>query len=321
MFTVKIDDLIIKLIHNDNSSYFEQSVKIAEVKGDCSRIRIPDAVAYEGTEYVITAIGKKAFMGLKNLKEISLPGTVILLEDWSFAQCTHLTSFAVREQPLCEPAIIVFERGVFDGCSDIRSICLGYEVYDDRALLLGAAAYQLPASYLFRDPELGKDAWYENWDKSLVQFLNSPDDEGSTDRVLCGEEDISYDGIGSVDGELLADGTNYVEERIISKCRLCFLRLKASSNLNKKYEDIFVSYLRSRGKGTETECAWKVLRDYYTDNIEYFKLYNNYGLLDIDMVDDMLEDIGEKHAEAKAFLIDIKQKHYSVSDYFSSLLL
>lgn len=320
MFTVKINTFTYTLEPNKDTQY----AKITEAKGDGSRAYIPDTVEYEGKSYLIDSIGKKAFMGLKNLKEVSLPGTVKVLEDWCFAQCTHLSHFAIRQFPeekWQDENNISFERGVFEGCNSMESICLGYEEVDDKALLLGAATYRLSAPYLFQDPELGKMPWFENWDKSLLQFLNSKDDEGSADRVLCGEEDISYDGIGSVDGELLSDGMDYVEETIMRKCYLCFLRLHASENLKVEYQEQFVAYLRERGKGSQTELAWKVLKDSFGDKIEYFKLYQDYGLLEIEKIDEMLEDMGEMYAEAKAFLIGLKQESSDPSNFFDALLL
>lgn len=298
----------------------ENVITITEITGNDSRMTLPDFINQNGRELIIKRIGKKAFMGLKQLKAVSLPGTVEMLDDWSFAHCSHLKELVIR--PLTDENVnIDFGKGVFEGCNELSSICIGYEESDDKAMLLSAAIWRLPASYLFKDPDIGTPKWCQSWDKSLKSYLEQNNDEGYTDRVLCGEEDISYDGIASVDGELLSDGTNFVRETIMRKCYLCFLRLKASEYLEEEYRNIFIDYLNKHGKGTKGEEAWSVLKDYFGDNIEYFKLYEQSGCLQNDKIDEMLEDLGETHAEAKAFLIKHKQSSGGESAFFSDMFL
>lgn len=292
---------------------------ITGFEGADSRITIPDIPFADRPECRVTAIGKKAFLGAKFLKEISLPGSVMTFEDWAFASCNNLNSLVIRGNgTVVRPH---FGKGVFENCNELESILLGYEEKDDMSILLGAAIFRLPAPYLFMDPDIGSDSWFESWDKALLSYLASRDDDGYTDRILCGEEDISYDGIASVDGELLSDGTNYVKETKKRKAYLCFLRLNAPKNLADEYRNQYVSYLIEHGKGCGHEEAWEVLKDELKGRIEFLKLYASIGGIKIELIDDMLISLGEEYAEGKAFLIKYKQDNSGSSDFFSGLLL
>lgn len=296
-----------------------REITITGYSGNDSRLRIPDEII-EG--YSITSVGKKALMGARSLKEISLPSSIKCFEDWAFASCVHLESLIIRANEEKTSIRPEFGKGVFEGCTELESILLGYEKIDDFAILLGAAIWRLPASYLFKDPDIGTDRWFASWDRSLCNYLNQRDDEGYTDRVLCGEEDISYDGIGSVDGELLSDGTNYIIETRQRKCHLCFLRLKADANLSDENRVIFEEYLRNHSKGMKSQEAWLVLREELRGKMEYVKLFANIGGIQLDYIDDMLLDLGEDYAEVKAFLIQYKQNNNdSDNDIFNGLLL
>lgn len=291
----------------------DDNVTVIGYEGNESSIVLADD-AISGKK--IVAIGKKAFLGVKSIKRISLPGTVQRIDDWAFSGCSHLKSITVRDEKN-----VVFGKGVFDNCEELENVLIGYNEPDDISLLLGAAVWRLPAPYLFMDPDIGSSNWINSWDMALNNFLNSKDDEGYTDRVLCGEEDISYDGIGSVDGELLSDGINYLVETRKRKCYLCFLRLKASDGLSYEKREAFIAYLKNHGKGMEGEEAWEVLKDDLKGRIEYLKLYADIGGIEIDRIDDMLASLGEDYAEGKAFLIKYKQDNNNSKDYFQGLML
>lgn len=292
----------------------KKEIVICGFEGSDSRVKIPDFLLAD-KEYKLTKVGKKAFLGAKFLKEISLPKTVEMFEDWAFAGCNHLERIIIRGDSSNSVIRPTFGKGVFESCEALESILLGYEEEDDFSILLGAAIWRLPAPYLFMDPELGNESWFASWDRSLENYLRQKDDDGYTDRVLCGEEDISYDGIGSVDGELLSDGTNFLIETRKRKCILCFLRLKACLNLSEEKKQIFVEYIKTHNE------AWLVLKDELKGKIEYLKLFAELGGIDISKIDDMLIDLGEDYAEGKAYLIRYKQDNSGGNDFFSNLLL
>lgn len=89
-----------------SSSYLTFSVtdataKTAEVTGhslDTPAVaEIPASVSYEGTDYTVTSIGKKAFANYVQLSQISIPNSVEIIGDRAFFGCMGLTSIDVAE--------------------------------------------------------------------------------------------------------------------------------------------------------------------------------------------------------------------------------
>lgn len=310
-----------ELIIGTGLAYWEEingEAVLLEYDGDEARVNVPTYVEKDGRNIPITIIGKKAFMGKLIMKEVSLPATIVKLEDWAFANCSHLELFSVREGDGAQKPEL--GKGVFEGCKMLESIAFGYEKKDDMSVMLAALVWRLPATYLFMDPDVGRLNWYENWDKALVNFLNQKDDDGYTDRVLCGEEDISYDGIGSVDGELLSDGTNYVIETRKRKAVLCFLRLMHSSHLKDIYRTRFVEYILEHNIDKKSKEGWLVLKEELGGKIEYFKLFEAIGGISTELTDAMITDLAGNYAEAKAYLISLKSDAKE-DDFFDKMLL
>ena len=54
-------------------------------------LNIPESVNYEGTEYTVTAIGNSAFLYYFYLTSLSLPNSLITIEDGAFAYCSGFT--------------------------------------------------------------------------------------------------------------------------------------------------------------------------------------------------------------------------------------
>lgn len=295
---------------------------ITGFSGQDSRLIVPDCISVGEKSLKVVKVAKKAFMGANLLKHISLPSSLTIFEDWCFAQCTHLISLVIREDSNTNILDnLSFGKGVFEGCDSLEYICAGYEEPDSFAFLLGALINKLPATYLLRDPDIGKPSWFSMWDKSLITYLSEKDDAGYTDRVLCGEEDISYDDIGSIDGEMPGENLNYIIEIHKRKCSLCFLRLMHNIYLDDNTKELLINYLKASGKGKGREESWLVLKEKYADKLDYLEMYANIGAIDTNLIDEMLDDLGQSHAEAKAFLIKFKQDNCSGNDFFSDLML
>ncbi len=54
-------------------------------------LNIPEAVSYEGVDYTVTSIGNTAFMYYFYLTSLSLPNSLITIEDGAFAYCSGFT--------------------------------------------------------------------------------------------------------------------------------------------------------------------------------------------------------------------------------------
>lgn len=75
-----------------------------------SEIRIPDSI--DG--YVVTAIGEKAFSGVKTVSKITLPETVKSIYDEAFINCSNLTEFTMPD------SVTYVGEAVFSGCINLK---------------------------------------------------------------------------------------------------------------------------------------------------------------------------------------------------------
>lgn len=329
-------------LHNMDKDYdFTYDIKngsviITGVKAGRSVLEIPSKVYVQGIAYPVKEIGKKAFSGCKGIREVALPASVESIGDWAFAKCTSLRSIII---PKMSESCGDFSLGrkVFDGCINLEKIvmldssdnydtdavtgdCDNNKLYEDISFLAAALTAKLPGEYLLHDEDIGSSFWFEKWDLALINYLKTGDYEGYTDTVLCGEEDISYDGIGSVDGELLGETYEYVKSICKAKSYLCFVRLVHDSMLTDGNRALYMDYIKSHSKGTSNEAAWLVIRDSENDETDYIKMYVSVmGDTDIN-IDDILTDIPEDKIKMRNYLISLGKKEEE-EDIFDLLKL
>ena len=290
---------------------------ISGSSGRGSVLNLPEFIEEEGTKYPVTCIGKKAFLGCKGLREVDMPESVTEIEDWAFSQCAHLRKITI-------PALFDRTQGndfklgrrVFEGCVSLSQICRQKDDNGAISYLCAALVSRLPAEYLLWDDEIGSKHWYEKWDLALSGFILRKDNEGYTDTVLCGEEDISYDGIGSVDGEMLGETYEYVKSVCKNKSYLCLLRLVNDEMLDATSRDIYSQYIRVHKRGVGNEAAWLTLTEDIGDELEYYKVYASVAESEADELSEMIAQMGEDKAQAKAYLISQSDKN-DVVDMFA----
>lgn len=281
-----------------------QSV-ICQCVGNGSVLSIPDAFSVEDKKYPVKVIGKKAFLGNRSLREITLPETITTIDNWAFAQCDNLSKVIIlREDKKIMPKL---GKGVFSDCTSLRHICVGDDRENTFSALLGTLPTCLEADYLLTDETAGRVEWFLKWDRRLAEFLMEEDEEGYTNLVLCGEEDIQR----SVPG--------YILEKRKLKSKLCLIRLMYDEYLGEE-KDIFGSYILSHTKGCDSDEAWQVILEEYGDDIRYYKLFNELGAIQTEHIDEMIMDMGDKHIEAKAYLLGLKG-YASKVDVFDKFVL
>lgn len=251
----------------------------------------------------VVGIDKKAFLGEISLKEIFIADTVERIEDWAFAQCNNLKRVVVGNEK------VSLGRGVFKDCSQIKDICIGYDREDCKSAIFGTLPYKLEAEDLLLDKLAGSSEWYEKWDHRLEDYLGEADIEGYTTLVLCGEEDIMH------------DEPSYVSEKIKKKSELCLIRLMHNDALSDTMKGKFVDYVLKYSKGGKSEEAWLVMLERFADSMEYFNMYAEIGAINEDNIDALLLDMGDEHAEAKAFLMKLKNERYAKEDFFEDFIL
>ena len=294
----------------------DNTAKVVGLEGAGSRLSVPSFVEDGGASLPVTAIDKKAFLGTRGLRYVELPASITDIGDWALSQCIHLTNVTVEKggRP-------TFQKGVFDGSDRIESIQLKDFDDEDMPFLLAATVKRLPAAYLLRDKDLGTPVWYEKWDLALESFLKLDDYEGFTDRALCGEEDISYDGVGMVDGEMPGESTEYLKEVGRNKSYLCLMRLMHDRNLSDKFRQTLSEYVRARGIGRGTGTAWSLFKEELKDNKEYLELYLGIVKPSTDEIDAMLRDLGDDMVQSKAYIIKAGSGVGKKDSFFDDLSL
>ena len=264
----------------------------------------------------VTGIERKAFLQQQGLRKITIPGTVAYIGDWAFSQCRQLKTFVFEEGGSVDAFI---GRGIFEGSERLSDICIGYDEPDELSLLAALPVKKLPATYLIKDPSFGTKEWYKKLDMALVDYLKQDDIEGYSDRALCGEEDISYDGVGSVDGELPGESAAYLKEVGKNKASLAFTRLTNMVYITEEVEDYLSRYMMSRSKGSSSETAWyHILEDRYDDS-DAIDAYLDIIKPESSTLRAMTEDVPAAKALLKAKLIAYKKA--DSDDFFSDLLI
>lgn len=276
--------------------------------------------------YPVRAIERKAYLSNKHLRKVIVHGDVREVGDWAFAYCDNLHTVVFEGKP-------VFGRSVFLDCTGLRFLYVGAKdvgaghgdvaVPDDReicsaenesgyaeavAALLAAAVTTADAPYLLDAEEAGSVEWLQKWDARMMVILQSPDTEGYSKQVLCGEEDY-----GSTDMEAYKSG------RRKRKVRLALLRLLYPIGLDEATGRALEDYLRAHTKGCESEETWQVILSEHGDESAYYQLLADLGCITEDNFDGILMDVGEERPELKAWLMRYKTEHLGYSDFFGGL--
>lgn len=271
-----------------------------------SMVLVPD----ELDGHIVTGIDKKAFLGIKGLRSIEISKNVTQIGDWAFAQCIHLKNVSWGKK-------VNLGRGVLEGCERLESVSFGEA---KGAVLAAMTVHRLSAEYLLRDAEMGEENWYVKWDLALSNLLAQDDMEGYSNRALCGEEDVSYDGVGSVDGELPGENAAYIMEQKKNKCFLCLTRIMNDEYISEASRQSFIQYLKRHEKGAGNESAWLTVKEDFKDSIDYLKLFIDVTKPAAETIAAMIEDAGNL-AEIKAYLINLSGGGSSVDDFFDDLEL
>ena len=262
---------------------------------------VPDFVTEGGKRYPVTAIAKKALLN-SPYKEISLPSSVKEIGDWAFSKSIHLKNLTLRG-PVKDLPEVRLGKGILEGTDNIETVSFGYEEKDDLSFLLALCTGKLPAGFLVRTADLGSNGWYESFDASLEAFLSEEDDSTFLPDILCGEEDISYDGVGMVDGEMPGETPAYVRKKREEKAAVCLTRLLRSTGLSDEKRASFSGYVKEHGLGTKDPIAWEAIKHELNMDIDYVRIYCDITEPDKSMRDMMLRDMGKSGPEVKAFLL------------------
>lgn len=289
--------------------YYDEKLKIYHEEKD-GKAAVTDAdkniteviIPREINNIPIVNIKKKAFLGCKQLRSISLPETVKNVGEWAFAFCDSLSEVKLASNRA------VFGQGAFK--NDARLEKLWIEGRSEAsARMLAAAVTVMDAEYLLDTGEAGSSEWIRKWDQKLENILNLADDEGYHLYVLCGEEDLHF------------DYDEYLEYNRRKKAGLSMLRLLYDEELKEPLRERLIDYIREHSVGKESEAAWSCIVDKHGDDIAYYELMTRLSGIDEDNLEKALNSLSDRHAEAKSFLINHFNKGNKTDEFFDSLMI
>ena len=265
----------------------------------------------------VTVIGKKAFLGAKELQQLFLPESIVSIQDWAFACCSALTTLVLPRKK------IDTGQGILKDCSRLRQIAAVSGERDGLASLeslsgteeqvsrlLAAGMGSLDAFYLFEPLEAGSKSWLERWDARMLSLMAKEDAEGFSKMLLCGEEDY-----GSKENNL----DYYIGQRRRFKVRLAMLRLMNDTGLAPAVREDLLAYLRAHTKGGASEETWEVVLEEHGDEREYYRFLLDHDCINDENFSAVLEDMGERHTEMKAFLMNARGARPEMEEAFAAL--
>ncbi len=250
----------------------------------------------------IAGIDKKAFLNCRALRKVFLPGSIETIGDWAFSKCKSLRTVHIDK----DTGNALFQRGVFEGCESLTKITFS-GMDEGTSILLAVCANRMANEHLLRSEDRGEKTWFEKWDLSLLSLLHTDNAESTISNAVSGEEDISYDGVGSVDGEMPGETNDYVKKTAVNKCFLCFLRLLYPMHLRPETEETIREYLAERAFGCEEDWAWVTIKEDCEGDAAFLKLYLSVAKPDAEKMRKMIEDLNSTQLAAKALLINEAQ--------------
>ncbi len=253
-------------------------------------------------ETLVRRIKKKAFLGCKLLRTVSMPASVESVGEWAFASCSSLSDFSMKGRS-CR-----FGQGAFRNDDKLESL-LVEGAGEDCARLLAKAVTVMEAEYLLEPASAGTEEWFAKWDGKLSDILNRKDDEGYHLYVLCGEEDLHF------------DYDEYLEYNRRKKAGLSMIRLLYDKGLSESLKERLREYVKGHSVGENSEAAWKHILSAHGNDLEYYRLMIELGGIGRENLEKALSDLSDRHAEAKAFLINHFNTEDRAEDVFDSLLL
>ena len=284
-----------------------ESAEILGYRGKDTELVIPALI--DGC--AVTHIGKKTFLSNKMLRQISMPESVVRIDDWAFAYCAKLRKVILPYHRM------EIGQGIFKECFGLEQIV--DESADERekkiadiGYLLAASMSILDAFYLFDFENAGSVDWISRWDARMQSVMEREDSEGFSKMLLCGEEDY-----GSKENNL----DYYMEQRRREKVRLAMLRLMHDYGLESSVRSKLEVYLLAHIKGQQTEETWKVILEEYGDELKYYQFLTELGGVNSDNFQAMMEDMGESHTEMKAYLMKYHSEQQSREDAFAAFEL
>ena len=263
----------------------DNSVCITGFEGTDALLVIPETI--EGVP--VCGIGRKAFLGNRNLQHIILPGTIEWIGDWAFCNCAQLQ----RIEFPCHSMRL--GKGLFAKDAKLEEITFGS---DQKKMsvpgrLLAVAVTLLDAEYLLDMTQTGDAEWYGRFDGRLLTFLAEPAENALKSLVYCAEEDMG------------AKQEACLKEQECRKAYLALLRLTYPEHLEKETKEKLRACLLDQ-EGLQTGFAWEAVKSADgKEQLIFCDIMLKLNGIREENISSVLEDLGDTCIELKAHLLKV----------------
>ncbi len=288
--------------YDEKTGFYFDTKENAAVLSDASKDVINAVIPEEFNGLPVKSIAKKAFLGCKMLKTLTLPDCITSMGDWAFAGCDQL------REVFMPSSRILYGKGVFERDKNLTRIQICGK-NEETSFLLAAAVRVMEAEYFLDNEDVGSLQWYGKWDQKLENILNLKDDEGYHLYVLCGEEDLHF------------DYEQYLEFNKRKKAGLSMLRLICSDLLSDDLAARLKEYVKTHSIGCESRASWDHVLDLHGDDLRYYELLIGLDAINRSNLEKALELMGDRHTNARAFLLNHFNQENGSSEYYDDLML
>ena len=150
--------------------------KIKYPKGD-GVLEIPESIVVNGKMYYVTAIGRAAFAGFKNIKVVKLPAGVEKIEAYAFFRSSI-------EEIVIPASVEIVEDRAFGQCGKLKDL-----VFEGNDIMLGSALYDESLNINVRYMETGGNDMAQN----SIKEERRKKSEKAKETFVVGTSDVDTD--------------------------------------------------------------------------------------------------------------------------------
>lgn len=236
-------------------------------------------------------IGKKEYMGKNSMKGAYLLEQTGTIENWAFAYCDKLGKMWIPNKNIIFDKTIFLDDDSLDEVIVYERLLNGYNIMEEEKHIL---AHELKLWYEGCEYDFSRvstDAWYNDFDNKLYDYVVSDDSKGFSPFLAGGEED--YD-------DPLSDIENYKRSICIKKTGAILERMILKKNIISGISEKLIDYLKDNFL-----AAMEAVRTKKNGAYRYLEIYIEKAGVEKAKLNEALEIFGDnQYAECKGMLLE-----------------